>query len=235
MNLPRSLTNLFGEPEDWQKDKTGGSDAQVFYLPSKNAWLKYGSHHIQQEAEILRFLQGKVLVPELLFYEEVDGLQYMVTSTLIGNNFIHKEVLARPEKLIDLLAKAVRSLHSLDIHACPFNRRLEVKLNSWTFPDDVYAELKQNPPDEDLVFTHGDACLPNFFCQVWRYTGCIDLAEAGIADRWQDLSLSLWSLQYNLGTIKWGKPFLEVYGIQPDYQKIEYYLKLNMMDTLDVI
>ena len=168
-------------------------------------------------------------------YLEENGLQYLMTTALPGCSLTDPAILARPQELIRVLALALHELHALDIHACPLDQRLSVKLRTWDFTPEERAWLLVDLPDEDLVFTHGDACLPNFFCADERYTGCLDLGDAGAADRWQDLSLGLWSLQYNLGSKEWGIPFLEAYGIEPDERKIEYYLRLNHMDCTDVI
>ncbi|CAF1629466.1 unnamed protein product [Adineta ricciae] len=64
-----------------------------------------------------------------------------------------------------------------------------------------FKELISHAPDEDLVFTHGDYCLPNiiFDDNECRAIGFVDLGCAGIADRYHDIALGLWSIQYNLG------------------------------------
>lgn len=234
-DYPKSLLRFAGQPDSWQLDRIGESDANVFFVPHRNAWLKCAPSGIKQEAEVLECLQGKARVPQVLYYLEENGLQCLMTSSLQGRSLIDPAILACPEKLIHILAFALHELHAIDILVCPLDQHLPVKLRTWDFTPEERAWLTQNMPDEDLVFTHGDACLPNFFCQDERYTGCIDLGDAGVADRWQDLSLGLWSLQYNLGSKAWGIPFLNAYGIEPDERKIEYYLRLNRMDCFDVI
>ena len=54
-----------------------------------------------------------------------------------------------------------------------------------------------NQPKEELVFTHGDYCLPNSFIKDNKTVGFIDLGNAGIADKWQDLALCIRSLEHN--------------------------------------
>ena len=234
MSYPESLLALAGLPETWVADEIGCSPAKVFYLPECNAWLKFSPDSVRTEAAALRYLQGKTHVPRLLLYVEHEDCQYMVTEALNGLPFIDEQILERPEALIHMLAGALRELHALDVSTCPIDQRLAAKLHSWDLEPDLLAELSRDRPEEDLVVTHGDACLPNFFAHNGVYTGCIDLGDAGVCDRWQDLALSLWSLQYNLETKKWGRPFLDAYGIRPDRQKIEYFLRLNLMDPLDV-
>ncbi|HEY3377067.1 MAG TPA: aminoglycoside 3'-phosphotransferase, partial [Armatimonadota bacterium] len=230
-----SLLNITGPPESWQLNEVGRSGARVYYLPRLDAWLKCASSGLQAEADALRYLQGNGQAPRLLQYLETTHGQYLLTSSLPGSPLCAAEILAKPEAVIRLLAGALRELHALAVQACPLDQRLTVKWRAWPFTPEETAWLAHDPPPEDLVVTHGDACLPNFHYDAAGYTGCLDLGDAGVADRWQDLALSLWSLQYNLGTIAWGLPFLAAYGIAPDARKIEYYLRLNRMDCLDVL
>ncbi len=226
MPYPESLLAIVGQPESWQPNNVGASGARVFYLPRLNAWLKCAPSGLRAEADALRFLQGKATVPRLLYYLETDDCRYLLTESLPGCPLCVAEMLADPGQLIRILAAALRELHALDVQTCPLDQRLAVKLHTWQFTPEEYAWLLHDPPPEDLVLTHGDACLPNFLCDSGHHTGCLDLGDAGVADRWQDLAISLWSLQYNLGSSAWDMPFLDAYGIAPDARKIEYYLRL---------
>jgi aminoglycoside phosphotransferase len=229
ISLPESLLALTGAPDSWQRNSLGMSGAQVYYLSQRDAWLKYAPTGIRAEADVLRYLGGKVPAPCVRYYAEDHRYQYLVMSSLHGLPLCAAEALARPEHVVRILAEALRELHALDVRACPLDRRLAVTLPAGHYPDEEYAWLTHDPPLEELVVTHGDACLPNFLCANDAYTGCLDLSNAGVADRWQDLAYSLWSLQYNLGTPDWGLPFLDAYGIAPDRRRIAYYLRLNQI------
>ena len=95
---------------------------------------------------------------------------------------------------------------------------------------DLYAELlKQRPQTEDLVFTHGDYCLPNILLdwQRNRISGFIDLARAGIADRYHDLALAARSLAFNFDA-RWIPLLFQEYGLaEPDENKIRFYKLLD--------
>ena len=59
--------------------------------------------------------------------------------------------------------------------------------NAGREPVDIYQRLLETrPPVEDLVFTHGDYCLPNVILEDGRVRGFIDLGRAGVADRYQE-------------------------------------------------
>ena len=51
-------------------------------------------------------------------------------------------------------------------------------------PEELLEELlRTRPAGEDLVFTHGDYCLPNVLIDGQRLGGFIDMGRAGVADQ----------------------------------------------------
>ena len=62
------------------------------------------------------------------------------------------------------------------------------------------------------VLLHGDYCLPNIILDDWRFSGFIDLDNAGVGDRHVDLFWGIWSLRYNLKTDKYRERFIDAYG-----------------------
>lgn len=69
------------------------------------------------------------------------------------------------------------------------------------------AELLQND-----VLIHGDYCLPNIMLDDWRFTGFVDVGDAGLGDRHYDIAWGLWTLGYNLKKPEYGHLFLKAYG-----------------------
>ena len=92
----------------------------------------------------------------------------------------------------------------------------------------VWNELhRTRPAGEDLVLTHGDACLPNLILNGEYLEGFVDVGRLGIADRHADLSLAHRSLMFNLGP-EMAERFLDVYGRELlDPAKLEYYRLLD--------
>jgi aminoglycoside 3'-phosphotransferase II len=75
--------------------------------------------------------------------------------------------------------------------------------------------------------THGDASLPNFLADASGFTGFVDCGRIGVADRYQDLALTCWSLNHN-GFGSQIPDFLAAYGIdRPDEQKLRWYKRLD--------
>ena len=93
---------------------------------------------------------------------------------------------------------------------------------------ELFEELMlRSRPEEDLVFTHGDYCLPNVIIDGEEVSGFVDWGRAGVADRYKDIALIVRSLEYNTGR-DLRAMFFEAYGLpSPDADKIEYYKLLD--------
>lgn len=99
--------------------------------------------------------------------------------------------------------------------------------SAFNSPEELYKYLISNQPDEEIVFSHGDYCLLNVFFNEGNVTGFIDLGRAGMADKWQDIALCVRSLQYNLQNNKYTDLLFKYLEIEPDYEKIKYYILLD--------
>lgn len=107
--------------------------------------------------------------------------------------------------------------------------------NGYKSPEELLQWLRDNKPSEDYVLSHGDYCLPNIFIDNNGISGFIDLGRCGVGDKYQDIALCYRSLKHNFE----GKYGGEIYkgfkadmlfdelGIQPDWEKINYYLLLD--------
>ncbi|HLL04037.1 MAG TPA: nucleoside monophosphate kinase [Myxococcaceae bacterium] len=74
------------------------------------------------------------------------------------------------------------------------------------------------------VRIHGDPCLPNFRVdERGEFIGTLDLAGAGLGDRYWDLALAHWSVRHNLGE-PWAERFLEALGDGPvDRERLRFF------------
>jgi aminoglycoside phosphotransferase len=156
-----------------------------------------------------------------------------------------------PLQVVELLAAGLRRLHSLDIAACPFDARLDHRLAqaAWVIragiadveavradhsvsAEELLARLTATRPAEptaDLVFTHGDYCLPNILLDAdCAHVGAyLDWGRAGVADRYQDLAIGARSVRHILGE-EWGERFLAAYGLSPlDRARLDWYETLD--------
>ncbi len=239
----------------WKQVTIGESGAYTYLLSDaqvQNRYLKIMPQKqkmsMGREVELLRWLEGKLPVPKVLLFTSDTEYEYLLMTEVKGIHSCDPSFTGDLPKLVRLLAKGLRMIHSIDIKNCPFDQRLGIKLKEAEyravnelvdeddFDDirhgrkavDLYQELLvAKPANEDLVFTHGDYCLPNVIINNGDISGFVDWGRGGIADRYQDLALAARSLEYNFGA-KWIPLLFKEYGIENiDYLKIEYYKLLD--------
>ncbi|MBD3162401.1 MAG: phosphotransferase, partial [Candidatus Eisenbacteria bacterium] len=138
----------------------------------------------------------------------------------------------------------LRAFHETPAADCPFDFRLDAALahvrdrvevgrvdparhfhpeHRNLTPEQALAELQERRPSrEDIVLCHGDSCLPNFLLDDHGVTGYVDLGELALADRWWDLAVATWSLDWNLGP-GWEERFLAAYGVTADRDRRDYF------------
>ncbi|GFN34540.1 phosphotransferase [Tepidimicrobium xylanilyticum] len=66
-----------------------------------------------------------------------------------------------------------------------------------------------------------------FFRKDNRISGFIDLGRGGIADIYQDIALAVRSFKNKFKTDKYIDLFFEYLGIEPDWERINYYILLD--------
>ena len=252
--LPASLRNHLGGYE-WRRDALGRSSACVFRLEGEGRpglYLKVEEAgpfcELADEAERLVWLRSQGLdCPEVIAHESDGERNFLLMTALPGVDLVTAATLL-PEERIEILASALSALHSLDINACPFDHRLEKRLaaaaarmragvvDETDFDEErlgksvffLFGELQRlRPESENLVITHGDACLPNFMASGGRFAGYIDCCRLGVADRYQDVALACHSIGYNFGE-EFVRLFLNAYGLSIiDPVKTDYYQLLD--------
>lgn len=256
MKLPRDL-EVRMETMTWHPVTIGQSDASTYQLVDESGMTTYlksmkrgGGQSLQPEAQRLSWLQGKLLVPQLLDYREDEEHELLWMSEIPGRHAAERSWADEGQlaELVKALASGLRAVHSLPIADCPFDKRVAVRVQEakrnvqkgWVDEEDfdearqgITAEqlyervLSSMPSTEELVFTHGDYCLPNVIIDADASCGFIDWGSAGVADRYQDIALAVRSLTYNFGA-EWVALFLESYGVtDADWSKIAFYQLLD--------
>ncbi|MBB4095041.1 aminoglycoside 3'-phosphotransferase [Ochrobactrum pecoris] len=239
-----------------ERDKLGRSTANVHLLDHTDLRplvLKVEPAspvgELANEATRLDWLAQQYLpCPEVLAFEAGTEQSFLLMTRIPGIDLASAVGSVPPDRIAHILAIALKSIHAIDPALCPFDHRLDIRIedarkrveagavDEEDFDDeregqtaqDLFAELRRlKPENEDIVVTHGDACLPNFMMDKNGFTGFIDCGRLGLADRHQDLALTCWSIRYNLGE-EWVKPFLDTYGGPAiDDAKIAYYRLLD--------
>lgn len=221
MYIPESIKAIAGA-QNFEADKTGLSSSSV--LLSDEYVLKISDIDDESENEIgvMKWLKGKISVPEVIHHEKYMGKNYLLMSKIYGTMACDRSCLADPLKLICILAEGLKALWDVDVSQCPYNQSLEKRLraarynvehglvdiddaephtygeNGFKDPVDLLNWLINNKPNEDFVLSHGDFCLPNIFIKDGNISGFIDLGKTGYADKYQDIALCCRSLKRNL-------------------------------------
>lgn len=250
--LPKALQDLIGD-STLVRNTLGCSGAVVIHVQDRHSYLKIAPYNelepLAYKAAVLQWLEDKVPVPKVHYYTHCEDWEYLLISEIAGIDCSSVIYEANPETMVRSLAEGLRQMHSLDIASCPFDQTLGLKLEKARLnmerglvdeenfeeeyqgrtTQELYKELlARRPLGEDLVFTHGDYCLPNVILKDGRLAGFIDLGRAGVADRYQDIVLAVRSLRHNVYSEELVHLFLEAYGLSdPDWEKIEYYILLD--------
>lgn len=253
MNIPEKWREQFPLALIEQQ-AIGESRADVFRLRRDNGpdlFLKaeplVEHAELADEIERLHWLQQQGLpAPVVLDQMQENHHHWLLMSAMPGQDLASSSALSAAQ-VIDVLASALRTLHQVPVAQCPFDHNLEQRItvarehvdagliDGTDFDDerlgrsvrDVFAELlATRPATHDLVVTHGDACLPNFMAADAHFSGFIDCGRLGVSDRYQDLALAARSVERNLGR-EWVRPFFELYGVEPDEQRMAFYCLLD--------
>jgi len=183
-------------------------------------------------------------VPEVLGYgREADG-EWLVTAPLTGDNAVSERWRTEPALAVRAIGEGLRALHEdLPAGRCPFSWSAQERLaearqraaqglidpGEWHQEhyvlglEGALALAAQIPPTDRLVVCHGDSCTPNTLLGPdGRWSGHVDLGGLGVADRWADLAVATWSIEWNWGP-GWERPLLDAYGVEPDPDRTNYY------------
>ena len=233
--IPGTIAEILGDAAG-QTDGLGKSAAEVFLYDDYVLKVRPADGWDTVDTQILRWLAGKLPVPEVAAHEIQDGLDWLLMTRIRGKMLCDPSVMEKPALLMDCMAEALHMLWSVPAEDCPFVRPVKDNLDhaekaildgrfdpsdcepetfgpgGFRDPAELLNWLRNNQPEEDNVLTHGDFCLPNLFTDGKRFSGCIDLGSAGICDRWMDLALGWRSLKHNSDG-HYGKIYP---GIHPD-------------------
>ena len=180
-----------------------------------------------QTVEVMRWISGKLPVPEVLAYEKDEKYRYLLMSRIEGAVACDPYYMEHPKEMIPILSDALKRLWSIDISDCPRKTDIDTVLAeaeyrvrndlvdlSDTEPEtfgeggfkdaeELLSWLKDNKPSYEPVLSHGDFCLPNVFIKDGKLSGLIDLGNTGTGVKWMDIALGYRSLKHNAdGT--WG-------------------------------
>lgn len=256
--LPLSIQEQIGQKQA-KIDEIGMSNANI--LLYEDMVLKVEAHQAESNHEhtMLGWLADKLPVPEVLLSIQEQEFSYLLMSRAKGEFACSDYWLSHPQQLVKILAQCLKMLWAVPIQNCPYDLSLNHKLkiaeqnvlhkkysiedaevgtygdSGFQSPEALLSWLNEHRPKEDLVFSHGDFCLPNIFIDQENISALIDLGRSGIADRYQDIALCYRSLKHNFSGVYSGIAYpdfnpdilFDELGMPPDYDKIRYYILLD--------
>ena len=191
--MPDRLQKLLRNTS-WEADTLGESTAQTYRVVGKteNFYLKISPVEplggLQSEDDALGWLRHYLPAPEVVHFERTNGIDYLLMREVVGLPASDDQWKQNPRRLTQLLAETTLALHRLPIEACPFNQRIDTKIQIVSahvrlglvdeddFDEEIMGQApgqilerirRERPASEDLVVTHGDLCLPNILFQDW--------------------------------------------------------------------
>lgn len=186
-------------------------------------WQSYAGLHpaergdvdLAMESEKLRWAGQFVSVPSVLDFGADGDAAWLVTEAIDATPACDPRWRDDPEVAVRAIATGLRRLHdTLPVEGCPYR-------GGW-------SSCEPSEPAQSLVVCHGDPCVPNTLLNsAGEFAGHVDLAGLGVADRWADLAIAAYSISWdvNFGT-SYDDLFFEVYGIDPDPERIRFYREL---------
>ncbi len=199
---------------------------------------------LRAESERMIWAAPYLPVPVVVALAELGDVSILLTEALPGQDATAAFWRDDLPGLVRALGRGLRRFHeAVGEEWCPFRFDLARELahvedrvrrddishagfhpeHAHLTPAAALAELEALAPDEeDLVVCHGDFCPPNMLLQDGRVTGFVDLGELGAADRWSDVAVGAWSVEWNFGA-ELEPLYYESYGIDPDPERIRFF------------
>lgn len=257
INLPNKIkTNI--KSKSFIPESIGKSGADVLCFDDCVLKISTVDDESDREIMMLRYLADKAPVPEIIASEQQNGKNYLLMSRVSGQMACSRELLQNPVCLAETLTEGLHLLWDVDIDESKNLLTLDKKLklaemrvaedlvdtddcepetygeNGFENPEQLLMWLEANKPEEELVLSHGDYCLPNIFINDDKISGFIDLGRCGVSDKYQDIALCYRSFKGNLRGDYGGRSIsfdcnyiFDCLGIVPDWDKLNYYILLD--------
>lgn len=222
------------------------NDKEILYLKISDRKFKGTTYEVKREKDIMLWLEGKISVPKVIYFEENLGYDFLLMSKADGENLEYINLTSK--KLVEIYAKSIREVQAIDISMCPFLSDVEYRLSELDYlvksnlsavsdfyegnipfskPEELVVYLKNNMPDEEIVFSHGDICDSNIFVSNNCIKSFIDWGRGGKADKWYDIALCVRNIREDLKNERYVDLFFNLLQIKPDWDKIKYYIWLD--------
>ena len=230
LEMPSKIKSML-DNKNHTVDDIGMSGNQVLIFEDMVLKIEDSATFVEEQVQMMRWLDGKVPVPRVLAYEVENGKSYLLMSKIDGNMSCDTYYLEHPQLLVEALVSGLKMLWKVDGRECPRIRDVDAVLkeariqveNGWVDMDNVEPDtfgeegfenpkqllewLEEHRPAFEPVLCHGDFCLPNVFLENGQVSGFIDLGKMGVGDKWNDIALCYRSLKNNFAGVYGGKVY----------------------------
>ena len=195
------------------------------------------SNHLSAESIRLEYLNGKINIPEKVFYEKYNGMSYILTKEVKGIPLSDEYFINNPMLGIDILVDVFNHLYNIDYSDCILDETIDskikyietknIKLNDdlikrFHTKESLIKYIKGNKPKQIIGLTHGKLTLNNIITIDNKFSGLIDVGFSGLCDIYYDLVMCEMSIEKYYG-INYVDVFYDKIGIEKDEFKSDYY------------
>ncbi len=253
LQLPPDISRFIGDAI-LQRDTSAESPCpghrfhrgnDVFLLKTSATPNSSTSYSVTREADVLRWLSGRLRVPELICTAQHEGYEHMITRAVPGVPLF--SLMENEAAMVELFLEALRQLQSVPVFDCPFDASASLRLRELDYPlgeglatqdddlrqwpglatpADLRARLKTTVSREDLVFSHGDLGDVNVLVDAREELSFIDLGRGGLADRWLDIASIHRNLRDEISKSAAAR-FLDSLGLPDEPEKREFFEQLD--------
>lgn len=226
--LPSAIKDKIGEL-NYSVDELGCSGADIIFFDDMVLKVEKTSGQSNREYDILKWIDGRLSVPEVIEFVQENGYNYLLMSRLSGKMICSEEKMKNPDFTAETLANGLKKLWCLDISHCSYSSRLDERLKDAKYNIDN-GLVDVDDAEEDTFGENGFADVDD------NDISFLDLGKAGVADRWQDIALCIRSLKYNVCDLygaseeefeRLKEKIYSILGIEEDKEKLRYYILLD--------
>ena len=125
--MPESIAAILGDAAG-KADGLGKSAAEVYLFDDYVLKVRPADGWDTVDTRILRWMKGKLPVPEVAAHAVQDGLDWLLMTRIRGKELCDPSVMGNPTLLLDCMAEALHLLWSIPVQDCPFERSVEGNL-----------------------------------------------------------------------------------------------------------
>lgn len=128
--LPEKIKNMIGTQE-YTIDSIGESGSEVRVYDQYVLKIQPHSRETDNEAAIIRWLNGRLPLPDIPVYAVENEMAFTLMSKIRGKMLCDMDYLKQPELVIGLAAQGIKMMCQVDVSGCPcYTSRLSERLKA---------------------------------------------------------------------------------------------------------